>query len=425
MWAQLPAADREPYNEAARQDRERYESELRDYQARFPQVRAHWAANDMLPVQRLEGLACQRHLRVNCLSRGGGRHSCLLFVPHTSCSLQAANEQLQVACSRLCPTAPPCHPSMPVLLGCRYVQGPRRDLQRSLRLPASLQEKQDAQPASGWARQHQASPMAATAAAAAAGGAAAWAAPAPPAQAVALPPRPPSVGPLPGLPSFNAGAGDTALDSARAVASTWDSPSQPSSIGASSSFLHQQQQLQQLQGRLAPALKAQHVVPLPPSHSTLLGTAPAVADGSPIAALQALLQQIQDQQQQQAPSLPLQPLYAAPQPQHAPQHRQQALQPEQAAAHPSHSHSPLSMQHLLSNALGEGARASEAGSAAVARPGSAFVAQPSAGGTSAAQPGGAAPVGTPAAALSADILSLYGRLAGLINRQQQPPAPNP
>ncbi len=38
MWAQLPPHEREPYNELARQDKERYEKELRSYQARFPQV---------------------------------------------------------------------------------------------------------------------------------------------------------------------------------------------------------------------------------------------------------------------------------------------------------------------------------------------------------------------------------------------------
>lgn len=38
MWAQLPAEEREPYMEAARQDRERYERELRDFQAHYPQV---------------------------------------------------------------------------------------------------------------------------------------------------------------------------------------------------------------------------------------------------------------------------------------------------------------------------------------------------------------------------------------------------
>ena len=40
MWAQLPGDERQPYHELAQRDRERYEQELREYQARFPQVRA-------------------------------------------------------------------------------------------------------------------------------------------------------------------------------------------------------------------------------------------------------------------------------------------------------------------------------------------------------------------------------------------------
>jgi hypothetical protein len=37
-WASLTPEERAPYNEAAARDRERYEQELRDYHARFPQV---------------------------------------------------------------------------------------------------------------------------------------------------------------------------------------------------------------------------------------------------------------------------------------------------------------------------------------------------------------------------------------------------
>lgn len=55
MWAQLPAEGRESYNKAARADRERYDQEVKQHQARFPLV------------------SCEERGVLSCKERGTGR----------------------------------------------------------------------------------------------------------------------------------------------------------------------------------------------------------------------------------------------------------------------------------------------------------------------------------------------------------------
>lgn len=110
MWAQLSAEDRAPYNEAAQADRERYDQEVKQHQARFPLVSRQ---------------------RVGVAGRLAGR--CRSVVTFSTAHCRRSLWLLEV-------TQPPASPTHSGATT-HHLQGTRRELHRNAGPPAMLADQ--------------------------------------------------------------------------------------------------------------------------------------------------------------------------------------------------------------------------------------------------------------------------------------------